>query len=321
MIITSALVAALLLYPLTLRASKSANDMEKAQTALRKEIRKLYDSIHQKATRVKSSDEVARVFLMRRRVLTELIFATEIGITVILGIVVFYMASQALAGKEQWAIFIAYIGALRMTLSGTALAVRAFASVSRFYPLIVRYYLFVTQMAKINATPLAKVRRGDTLILGTLPNGDDVVVEVGDHLALLATGQLREPMFALVGAKLAHSGEPVAAAIVDPANICESAAGLALMPFAELSKDSNKVPRLLKDALRNKVTFIVYHQPEKAGSFGEKHVLTTENGELQRFAKLGSEEGDAVLKEFLLKAVSKPGAGGGFADDEEGDDM
>jgi ABC-type multidrug transport system fused ATPase/permease subunit len=321
LIIASALVAALFLYPLTLRASKSANDLEKAQTVLKNEIRKLNeDSAEQKATRLKSSDEIARVFLMRRRVLTELVFATEIGVTIILGIVVFYMASQALAGREQWAIFIAYVGALRMTLSGAALAVRAFASVSRFYPQIVRYYLFVKEMRKIDATPLAKVRRGDRLILGTLPNGKDVVAEVGDYLALLATGQLREPMFALVGAKLAHSGEPVAAAIIDPANVRENAAGLALMPFAELSKDGNKVPILLRDAFKDKATFIVYHQPEKAGAFGEQYVLTVEDGELHRFALLGSEEGDAVLKEFALKVASKRGTGGGF-DDEEEDDM
>ena len=55
---------------------------------------------------------------MRRRVLTELVFAIEIGITVILGLVIYYMASQALAGRRAWAIFIAYIGALRMTLNG-----------------------------------------------------------------------------------------------------------------------------------------------------------------------------------------------------------
>ena len=79
--------------------------------------------------------------MMRRRVLTELVFATEIGITILLGVVIYYMASQALAGREQWAIFIAYVGALRMTLNGAAQAIRAFASVSRYYPQIVRYYL------------------------------------------------------------------------------------------------------------------------------------------------------------------------------------
>ena len=69
---------------------------------------------------LESVDDLARLYMMRRRVLTELVFATEIGITILLGIVIYYMASQALAGREQWAIFIAYVGALRMTLVGAS---------------------------------------------------------------------------------------------------------------------------------------------------------------------------------------------------------
>ena len=38
--------------------------------------------------------------MMRRRVLTELVFAMEIGVTILLGVVIYYMASQALAGRE-----------------------------------------------------------------------------------------------------------------------------------------------------------------------------------------------------------------------------
>ena len=55
--------------------------------------------------------------------LTEIVFAIEIGVTVILGVVVFYMASQALAGREEWAIFIAYVGALRIALGGATAAI------------------------------------------------------------------------------------------------------------------------------------------------------------------------------------------------------
>jgi hypothetical protein len=323
LIFTTALLAAVLLYPLTLRAVKSAKDREKAQTALRAELRKLNDdpTIAQTATSLDSADEVARVYMMRRRVLTELVFATEIGITIILGVVIFYLANQALAGKEQWAIFIAYIGALRMTLSGASQAIRAFASVSRYYPQIVRYYLFTKEMQRIDSRPLAQVQPGDEVILGTLPNGQDVTAEVGDHLAILAAGPPREPMFALVGAKLVPSGGPVAAAIVDPANIRDNAAGLALIPYPKLSEQEDQVKTVLREGLKDKVTFIVYHNPDKAGSFGEKRVLTTEDGELRRCALLGTEEGDAALKEFALTTSKSDRARGLLDDDEEEDDM
>src|SRR4029079_14480857 len=131
---------------------------------------------------LKGPEELAKAYLMRRRVMTEFIYAIEVGITVILSLVIYYMASRALAGKEQWAIFIAYIGALRMTLNGGAQAVRTFASVSRYYPQIVRYVLLVKDMHKINATEFARVTPGDKLILGTLTNGQDVIAETGDCL-------------------------------------------------------------------------------------------------------------------------------------------
>ena len=87
----------------------------------------------------------------------EIVGDVEVGITVILGVVIYYMASQALAGREDWAIFIAYIGALRMTLNGGAQVVRLLASVSRYYPQIVRYVLFAKDMQKIGTTDFARV--------------------------------------------------------------------------------------------------------------------------------------------------------------------
>ena len=258
--------------------------------------------------------------MMRRRVLTELVFATEIGITILLGIVIYYMASQALAGREQWAIFIAYVGALRMTLNGASLAIRAFASVSRYYPQIVRYYLFVKGMQKLDLITLADVRRGEKVLLGTLPNGQDVVVEAGDCLSVLAGAQIREPMFALVGAKLVRTGEPVGSVIIDPDNVRRSPAEIALVSGQRLDKNREQLTALLEDPLKDKVTLIVYNNADKAGSFGEKWVLTVDDSELKRFAPLGTEEGEFALKEFAAIAAARRKVTVAEEDDEE-DDM
>jgi hypothetical protein len=64
------------------------------------------------------------------------------------------------------------------------------------------------------------------------------------------------------------------------------------------------------------VTIVVAQDAAKAGAFGETYVLTEDGGELWRFAKLGTEHADASLKEFTLKAASKP-TRGDMADDEE----
>jgi hypothetical protein len=197
LIIISACLAALFLYPLTLRGVASAKKREKAQQSFRTELRQLAEkrSLSEPAIAFKAAEDLAEAYLMRRRVMTEFIFAIEVGITVILGVVIYYMASQALAGREQWAIFIAYIGALRMTLNGGAQAVRVVASVSRYYPQIVRYVLFAKDMQKIDATEFASVQRGEKLILGILANGQDVIAEAGDCLAVLTVETFHEVEF------------------------------------------------------------------------------------------------------------------------------
>jgi hypothetical protein len=322
LILISVGLAAFFLYPLTLRAVKAAKDREKAQGAFRAEIRQHanQNSAGQIVERVETADEMARTFMMRKRVLTELVFAIEIGVTVILGLVIYYMATEALAGREQWAIFLAYIAALRMTLYGIAQPIRAFASVSRFYPQIVRYYLFSKDMQKLPMAHFAKVERGETVILGTLHNGDDVVVEAGDCLALAALPPMREVEYALIHARLPHSTAPLETIVVDPANVSANDAALALVSAGGFEKQGDQLRDLLEGALKDKVTLIVYVQADKIGTFGETRVLTLMDGELQRFALLGTDEGDAALKEFQMKADERRRMKWGVEDDDEDED-
>ena len=107
---------------------------------------------------MKTADELSRAFIMRRRILTEFVFAIEIGITIIVGLVVYYLASEALAGREQWAQFIAYIAAMRMALNGIGQPIRAFGVVSRFYPNLVRYHLFMKDMQRLATLKFGRVR-------------------------------------------------------------------------------------------------------------------------------------------------------------------
>jgi hypothetical protein len=307
MILASVGFAALFLYPLTLRAAKSAKDREKVQAAFKRELVKLaeQDSHGEKVESVESAGKLAREFLMRRRVMTELIFATQIGITLILAVVIYYMASEALAGRERWVFFIAYIAALRVTLNGIAQPIRAFAGVSRFYPEIVRYYLFARDMEKIDTVHFASIKWGDTLILGSLPNGVEITADAGNCLALVAGERLRDLQFALLGARLPKSTAPVATVIVDPAKGWPEDGSIVLLDATKLDKDTEQFLTLRADTLRNKVTLIVYENSAKAGRFEEQRVLTFYEGEFQRFEWLGTEEGNAALNEFELKARSK----------------
>ena len=95
--------AALFLYPLTLRAAKSAKELEKAPRSLQERMAQARGAKFSWGSleTFKCADELARAFMMRRRVITEFIFAIQIGITFILALVIYYMASEALAGRER----------------------------------------------------------------------------------------------------------------------------------------------------------------------------------------------------------------------------
>ena len=288
-------LAAFFLYPLTLRAMRAAKAREVSQLAFNDEIRGLAE---QSGKGLKTIDDMARTYMMRRRVLTELVFAIEIGITMLLGIVIYYMANEALAGRAQWALFIAYIASLRMMLVGVAQAIQAFASVSRSYPQIVRYYLLLTDIQRINELGFATVTQGDVLILGALRNGPDVTAKVGDVIALLTFDSEREVQFALIEARLADSKLPIATAAVDLNSIAIGPPGLLVVASPNTDEGRKQLKSMLDRNLRDNLTLIAYKHAKGIGGFGERHLLTLMGGEFKRFAPLGSDEARAAAKEF-----------------------
>jgi len=319
LILVSAILAALLLYPLTLRAVHSAKAREKAQAAFSAERRRFYEirTSEQSAESMTTATELARAYLLRQRVLSELVFAIEIGVTIILGVVVYYMASQAFAGREQWAIFIAYIGALRIALAGISAAIQAFASVSRFYPGIVRYYLFTKDVEKMNAAPLAKVEHGDTIILGTLPSGMDVIARAGQRIAVATGDPVHKVLLALIDARLPEPAPPVGAAVVDSAGIACGEGGIALVYCDRLDGEAGM--ENLADVLRDKVALVVYGRPDKIGACGEAELLTIADAELRRFVPLGTSDAEAALKEIAELMAKKRGVL--FEDDDEDEEV
>ena len=123
-----------------------------------------------------------------------------------------------------------------------------------------------------------------------------------------------------MNARLPKSTAPLATVTVDPAKGWPEDGSITLLEATKLDKDVEQFLTLWRDALRNKVTLIVYRNAAKAGTFREERVLTFFDGEFQRFAWLGTEEADTALREFELKTRSKRGKKG--VDDEElfGDD-
>ena len=303
LIFVSVALVALFLYPLTLRAVRAATAIQKAQVGYKTEARKIFENRNSDPPphSVKSAPTLAKAFLMRRRVLTEIIFAIEIGVTVILGVVVFYMASQAFAGREQWAIFIAYIGALRIALGGATAVIQVFAGVSRFYPRVMRYHLFVKDAKKMNDMPLAKLRPGDTVILGTLQNGTEVVTKVGQRVALLTPDSVQRVMYALIDAQSPQSPLPIGVTVVDSVGISSKDGAVALIYLTRMEDVAAKLDSMA-GVLKDKVVLVTYTNAEKLGSCGEEELLTIAGNELRRFVRLGTPEADAAIQEIAMLA-------------------
>ena len=246
--------------------------------------------------KLETSDTLAHAYLFGRRVEAEFTFAIQIGVTVILILVVYYMANQATGGMEKWAIVIAYIGALRLALAGFSQAIGAFARVSRYYPQIIRYHVLIKNARMIDKRSLGKVRRGDAITLGTLRNGADIAVSAGQRLALATTDTVHQIRSALLYARKSHAGLPLGTAVIDGANRSIGDATVALVDLDPLTDG-------LDEQLPDLVTLIIHRSVRKIGSYGETHLLSLVDGKFRHFAPLGTTESDVALEEFSHKSA------------------
>ena len=82
-------------------------------------------------------------------------------------------------------------------------------------------------------------------------------------------------------------------------------------------EDVERVRALREGIFKDKVILIVYRDTDTIGLFGESRILVLNEGEMQRYALLGTEDADAVLKEFALKAAAKRRSKRGLLDTDE----
>ena len=302
LILLTAAFGALFLYPLTLRAVGFAKAREKTQGAVRDELRRA--SSDRSATTSNAGEafyNVSRAQFGVWRVNFEILYAMEIGKTLILAAVIYYMANEMMAGRQNWAILIAYVGALRLVLVACTQAIRAYASVSRFYPQIGRYYLFSKDIGTIDTIPFVRVSAGARLLLGALNNGEDVIVTVGERLALATTDSIGELKFALLNAKSKSATGPLCVSLFDLKDPPNSDAAILLLRADQIEAAGDDALRRCDSILADRVVLIIYSTPStpsKIGAFGEKRLLVIEDGEFRRLEPIGTPECEAALAEF-----------------------
>jgi hypothetical protein len=296
LVLVALLLAALILYPLTLRASQLVRIREQAERSFREELATLGRD-RGPGLALKSPFEVSSAFIARRRIRTELNFRSEIGIALILAAVVAYMANQSLAGRVDWAFFIVYIGALRIVLVALSQGIRAFAGMSRFYPYLASYYWLQEELEGLEDRSFEPSKNGDQIALGTLRTGEKIMAIVGECWAVAAI-DAKDLQYALLMARRAGSDLPLKSELIAPGDTLDDDTTLAIL-------DLNRWPagvdvHAVVGALKNQVTFIV--GGELMGSLGEKYLLTVLKGEFWRCAPIGSPETQLALEEFAHRA-------------------
>jgi hypothetical protein len=301
LILLTAAFGALFLYPLTLRAVGFAKAREKTQGAMHEEMRRASQSGAETSRTGDAFAAVSRAQFGVWRVNFEISFAIEIGKTLIFAAVIYYMANEMMAGRQNWAILIAYVGALRLVLVGCTQAIRAYASVSRFYPQIARYYLFSKDIQTIDNVHFGRVSAGDRLLLGALNNGEDVVATVGECLALATTDTVSELKFSLLHAKSKSATGPLCVSLFDLTDPPNSDAAILLLRSDQIETAGEDALRQAESTLADRVALIIYSNPSNAsniGASGEKRLLVIEDGEFRRLEPIGTPECEAALAEF-----------------------
>jgi len=318
LILAGVVLGALFLYPVALRGVRFATRREKMQIAFNKDLRELQRSglSVERGPHLETPAAFAAAFMGRRRTVAELTLVMGIAVTIILAIVVYYMANQALSGTASWAMFIAYIAALRLVLSGSTQMIRAFAGVSRFYPQLVPFHAVMRDSPKLDRLPLATVSHGDLVFLGPQANGEGITVRGGDRIAVATVDPRRHVQLAMAEAKAPSSGEPVGTTIIRSGTCVNGEAGIAVIEpdqWGDSSGDS-----LRPDGpLRDKVALFMHLSPKTVGTCGETSLLTIDDGAIERFVPLKTSESDFILEAFAEKAIAHKARAAFDADDED----
>ena len=302
-------VSALSLYPITLRAVRFAKQREKTQATYRKEFPRVHNSNSPSAPipgEMASTSGLANNQFGSMQISLELSFAIQVGVTVILAVVTYYLATEMMAGRQNWAILIAYIGSLRIMLMGCSQVVRAYANVSRFYLQIIRYFLFVKDAQRIASLPLGSAAKGEPVILGRLADGTEIISQIGERLALATFDSIRMVRFALLHARVFKSRNILGSAWLDLADFKFDQTATIILVDANLLADCSENERLARETLLNdKVTLVIHRSVKKIGTVGETRLLVEWDGEFQRLATVGTPQSESALEEFSIRIAQR----------------
>ena len=307
LLVAGALLWSTLLYPLTLRQVMFANARGRENTAFKQDTRKYLEAglSTDMPEKLDSAVGIAEAFLGRRRVVNEMTLVLGVGVTIIGALAAVYMASTIMAGGAEWPIFIIYLGGARIALTGLFAGPRTFGVISRFYPRMVIFIHFAKSMARLGKQELSRASKGDDIFLGTLPSGAAVQSQIGARIALVTYLRPSVVQLALLPARAAATGLPLASAWVQSAEIngqYTEKTPIRFVEFATLSAVSSSAAHAFLDSLSDGVTVITYRDETdltQLGTFHERSLIAINDCTITENVPMGTAESRLVLEAFI----------------------
>ncbi|SCC79480.1 ABC transporter ATP-binding protein [Saliniramus fredricksonii] len=328
-------VWSLLLYPLTLRAVRFTRMREKAQAAFKDEARNLSpDPALQPYELMQSAVDIAAAYMGRRRVTSEIMLVTQVGVAGILAVAIFYVTTGMMRDDADWAIFIAYIGALRITLSGCSNGIQAYARVSRYYLEISRYQEFTQDVKGMDEREFGSVAPGDMLEIGKDGEGRARLLPAGVRVAVMGLEKPQDGPVVLVDARLLGSRMPLKSAIADigweddePRLVVDDPqTSLVIVSTRPVVTDDDGNGKKLRDhtALdcKSMTTFFVYRDIPETDDLPEDYLLVIDDLDIVALEQSGTKGWRPAIKK-ARRLVQKNKASGrsrrraGDHDDDE----
>lgn len=274
---------------------------------------------------MKSAGRLAGIEIGRRHLANAVKMVLSCGVAVIGTGAALAIAYRIMTGGGDWPTFIVYVGAMRVVLGGGFSVPASFNLVSRHYPRLVVYIRFLQDAAGLDREA-GRIGAGESVMLGTLPDGTPVAAGAGDRITVASLDAPLQVQGAFLGARSAASGPGLVADWMRSHDggleTGREEASIRLVEAPVLGALETEAARAALDGLSGSVTAVVHFDEKSIGAFGETRLIVVGDGAFTAAAPLGAAEGDALLAEFAAarRAVEDARRLGGFNEPGAGEE-
>lgn len=301
MIVISA-ISITAIYPVAIHAIAYARRLKIASSAYNEYRTKVFRKTQALSDETVNnlSKEYAFTLSARRHTIERIKLRTNMGLTTAISVAVFYIAYSLITSGGDWAIFVAYIGALQITLSRGLPVIATLAGVSRFYPDILHYFQFEQEIAKMDTVTTATLDIGDHAIISNTRDNNKVMLNFGSRTAVITTESAINVMLALNETQHSNNQLPVRSKLLHSyteATEIGSDCSLICIPAQEISVLDEAQRERFFNLMKARCLLIIYTHINEPIIFAEHKLLSLSNAKFSA-ADAGTAGWDELINNF-----------------------